>query len=153
MNHRESCGVGKHAQDLLSQDAIGGAERVPTGAQEHDLYRLLFERLVCHLDIAQLVSLRSRLRQTTPVSLLFCGYGFTSTAFSVDYDSIQRSTRINGNIRKPRGNKLTRHKIEKRGTPRGTPSKNQRQNGSVHTQRVHPQFCSEFISLTNFFLL
>ena len=54
MNHRESGGVRKHAQNLLSQDAIGGAERVPTGAQEHDLYRLSFERLVCHLDIAQL---------------------------------------------------------------------------------------------------
>ena len=60
MNHRESGGIGKHAQNLLSQDAIGGAERVPTGAQEHDLYRLLFERLlICHLDIAQLVFLRS----------------------------------------------------------------------------------------------
>ena len=57
MNHRESGGVGKHAQNLLSQDAIGGAERVPTGAQKHDLYRLSFERLVCHLDIAQLVFL------------------------------------------------------------------------------------------------
>ena len=56
MNHRECGGVGKHAQDLLSQDAVGGAECVPTGAQKHDLYRLLFERLFCHLDIAKSVS-------------------------------------------------------------------------------------------------
>ena len=76
MNHRESCGVGKHAQDLLSQDAIGGAERVPTGAQEHDLYRLLFERLVCHLDIAQLVSLRS----TDYDRLHLCRFCFAATA-------------------------------------------------------------------------
>ena len=32
MYHGERGWVGEHAQDLLPQDAVGGAERVPTGA-------------------------------------------------------------------------------------------------------------------------
>ena len=32
VDHGQRRGVGEHAQDLLAQDAVGGAEQVPTGA-------------------------------------------------------------------------------------------------------------------------
>lgn len=49
VHHGERHGVGEHLENLLTDDVIGRAERIPAGTQTDYLYCLLGERFITHL--------------------------------------------------------------------------------------------------------